>query len=155
MGHWALPDTSSDARMLSNLVAQGIPAGTACEVLYDLIGSDLLFDRLDKIAKKSPATDVAPLVSNAIAEIYFTGTDPREFASEAAIEILRGIADVGSTDQQDAFFSITKIKNEVRALDRFAHWLEIDRADCPDWSVSRDPNGQDFIARNAKGPCSA
>ncbi|NTF23590.1 hypothetical protein G6L37_35035 [Agrobacterium rubi] len=151
MGHWSLPNKASDANILRNVISGGISARDASDILYDILGSDTLFDRLDKAIRKHPDSDVSSLVVNAVAEIYFTGIATDELATTPAGEILRDIVDSRTAGKHDVFFLIAKIQNEVKALDRFAHWLEIDRADRSNWDISRDPNGYDFIARNEAG----
>jgi len=150
MGHWKLPNTVGDAETLRDIIAHGLPAQNASEVLYGVLGSDDLFDRLSKARKMHPSWDVAPLVVNAIAEIYFTGSNPADFASADTVEILRGLVDGHAADHRDIFFRLAKIENADQAMDSFAHWLEIRRQDRAHWDVARDPNGYDFIARNGE-----
>lgn len=151
MGHWKLIDNSSEAEALRDLVSRGIPAEFASEQLYGLIGSDDLYDRLSKARKRHPSSDVSSLVVNAIAETYFTGSDPLRFTPPETVDILRDIVEARKADKRDYFFELAVIRNFSQAIDRFAHWLEIRPQDRSRWVFARDPNGYDFIARNERG----
>ena len=57
-GTWALPDTPDAQQQLQNLLSAplivGADAANATEKLYDLIGDDILFDRLHDLADRDP-----------------------------------------------------------------------------------------------------
>jgi hypothetical protein len=57
-GTWALPDTPETERQLKDLMSKplivGADARNATEQLYDLIGDDILFDRLGDLAERDP-----------------------------------------------------------------------------------------------------
>lgn len=57
-GTWALPDTPETERQLKDLMSKplvvGADATNATEQLYDLIGDDILFDRLGDLADRDP-----------------------------------------------------------------------------------------------------
>ena len=57
-GTWALPDTPDTQQQLQNLLSAplivGADAANATEKLYDLIGDDILFDRLHDLADRDP-----------------------------------------------------------------------------------------------------
>lgn len=151
MGHWKLIDNLSEAEALRDLVSRGIPAEFASEQLYGLIGSDDLYDRLSKARKKHPSSDVSSLVVNAVAEIYFTGSEPERFTSREAVDVLRDIVETRKADRRDYFFVLADIQNFSQAIDRFSHWLEIRPQDKWKWAFARDSNGYDFVARNERG----
>jgi hypothetical protein len=150
MGVWKLPNTVSEAETLKDLVSHDLPAEAASEILYGLLGGDDLFDRLSKARKAHPRWDVSSLVVNAIAEIYFTGSDPHSYASAEVVSVLREIVENRVGDKRDIFYALATIKNADEAFDRFAHWLEIKPQHRSNWEISRDPNGFDFVARNNK-----
>lgn len=152
MGYWKLVGTVEEAETLRDIATRDVPAGNASEILYGVLGCDDLFDRLSKARKQHPAWDVSSLVVNSIAEIYFTGTDPRRIANDEVVEILRDVVDSRKGDhRRDYFHVLAQIGNADEAMDRFAHWLEIRRQDRPNWQISKDQNGYDFIALNGGG----
>lgn len=151
MGHWKLPNTVSEAETLRDIVSRDLSAESASEVLYGLLGSDDLFDRISKARKAYPRWDVGSLVVNAIAEIYFTSDDAHRIASADVVTVLRDIVDSRLGDKRDMFFVLQKIGNADEAKDRFAYWLEIRPQHLSNWEVVRDPNGFDWIARNNVG----
>ena len=57
-GTWALPDTPDTQRQLQDLMSKplvvGADATNATEQLYDLVGDDILFDRLGDLAERDP-----------------------------------------------------------------------------------------------------
>jgi len=57
-GTWALPDTPETERQLKDLMSKplivGADATNATEQLYDLVGDDILFDRLGDLAERDP-----------------------------------------------------------------------------------------------------
>jgi hypothetical protein len=151
MGHWKLPNTVSEAETLRDIVSRDLSAESASEVLYGILGSDDLFDRISKARKAHPRWDVGSLVVNVIAEIYFTGDDAHRIASADVVAILRDIVESRVGDKRDTFYDLAKIRNSDEALDRFSYWLEIRPQHRSNWEVVRDPNGFDFIARNKVG----
>jgi hypothetical protein len=151
MGHWKLPNTVSEAETLRDIVARDLSGESASEVLYGLLGSDDLFDRISKARKAYPRWDVSSLVVNAIAEIYFTGDDAHNIAPAEVVTILRDIVDSRVGDKRDMFYVLEKFHNADEAMDRFAYWLEIRPQHRANWEVARDPNGFDWVVRNQVG----
>ena len=74
-GTWALPDTpESDAKLkelMSKPLVVGPDATNATEQLYDLVGDDILFDRLNDLADRDPNADCweDPEVINRLGEL--------------------------------------------------------------------------------------
>lgn len=52
MGTWSLPQTKPQAERLISLMQKPIPANKAPDVLYDLFGSDALFDVIERTRKQ-------------------------------------------------------------------------------------------------------
>jgi hypothetical protein len=151
MGHWKLPTKVEEAETLRDIASRDLSAESASEVLYGILGSDDLFDRISKARKTHPRWDVSSLVVNAIAEIYFTGDDAHNIASADVVEILRVIVDNRVGDKRDIFYTLATIRNADAAMDRFAHWLEIRPQHRSNWEIAKDPNGFDYITRNTVG----
>lgn len=65
-GVWALPETPRQKQELIDLLSQELPVGAdatnATEQLYDLVGDDLLFDRLQSLAQQDANADARPVV---------------------------------------------------------------------------------------------
>ena len=61
-GTWSAPQTSAQAKRLVTLLRNPMPAGQAEDMLYDLMGDDELFDRIDEIENEDPDTDVRHIV---------------------------------------------------------------------------------------------
>jgi len=74
-GTWALPDTPESDAKLKELMAKplivGADATNATEQLYDLIGDDILFDRLNDLADQDPNANCweNPEVINRLGEL--------------------------------------------------------------------------------------
>jgi hypothetical protein len=60
-GTWALPDSPETLERLKEILSQELPVGVdatnATEVLYDIIGDDVLFDSLGDLASTNPEAD--------------------------------------------------------------------------------------------------
>jgi hypothetical protein len=65
-GTWSLPETPEQKTRLIELLAQELPVGpdatNATEQLYDLLGDDMLFDRLGELANDSADADARPTI---------------------------------------------------------------------------------------------
>jgi len=61
-GTWALPETPEQQQRLQDLMSRelivGPDATNATEQLYDLVGDDILFDRLSELAERDPRANV-------------------------------------------------------------------------------------------------
>ena len=66
-GTWAVPSDDQDYNKLSELLQDELPVGVDAEnataALYDLIGDDVLFDRLLDLAKQNPKADARPIIT--------------------------------------------------------------------------------------------
>jgi len=66
-GTWAVPDAEQEINELADLLSDELPVGVDAEnatsALYDLIGDDVLFDRLLDLAKQNPEADARPLIT--------------------------------------------------------------------------------------------
>lgn len=151
MGIWKLPKTAGEAEQLKDILSQKLRADQAMDVLYGVLGSDDLFDRLSSAKKAHPGWDVRSLVVNAVAEIYFTGQASSEIASPITIDILRDIVDVRYEDNSDIFFAIAKASNSEDAMAHAAWALEIKSKDFDKWTMVRDHQNLDFIALGPAG----
>ncbi len=49
MGTWSQPHTQEKATKLAKLMVKPILKNTACELLYDLVGDDDLFDYIEEL----------------------------------------------------------------------------------------------------------
>jgi hypothetical protein len=67
-GTWAIPNTDDDVDKLIELLSNPLPAGVdgqnATNALYNLIGDDKLFDKIQEIARIDPEQDVGNLVAD-------------------------------------------------------------------------------------------
>lgn len=65
-GTWALPETPEAKDKLYSLLAQELPVGpdaaNATEQLYDILGDDMLFDRLGELADRDANADARPVI---------------------------------------------------------------------------------------------
>jgi hypothetical protein len=74
-GTWALPETPEQQADLKMLMSKPLPVGAdatnATEQLYDLVGDDILFDRLNDLADKDPNANCweDPAVINRLGEL--------------------------------------------------------------------------------------
>jgi hypothetical protein len=61
-GTWALPDTPESQEKLNQLMSTelivGPDATNATELLYDIVGDDVLFDRLHELAEQDPRANI-------------------------------------------------------------------------------------------------
>jgi hypothetical protein len=65
-GTWAIPDTKEKQSALVQLLGQELPVGpdatNATELLYDLLGDDELFDRLEELADQDANADAREII---------------------------------------------------------------------------------------------
>ena len=80
-GTWATPRTSKQARELTKLLKKPLRADDALDKLYNLLGDDELYDDLEDIKRKSPKTDVRPIVAFRLNQLGF-----HQFKEEVEID---------------------------------------------------------------------
>jgi len=72
-GTWAIPDTKEKQTALVTLLSQELPVGAdatnATELLYDLLGDDELFDRLEELAEQDANADAREIILNRLEEL--------------------------------------------------------------------------------------
>ena len=72
-GTWAIPDTKEKQSALTTLLSQELPVGpdanNATELLYDLLGDDELFDRLEELAEQDANADAREIILNRLEEL--------------------------------------------------------------------------------------
>jgi hypothetical protein len=72
-GTWAVPDTPEKRAQLAQLMSAELPVGpdatNATEQLYDLIGDDVLFDRLETLATKDADADARQMIYDRMQEL--------------------------------------------------------------------------------------
>jgi hypothetical protein len=72
-GTWQLPDTPEKQAKLVELMSQDLPVGAdatnATEQLYDLIGDDILFDKLEELAERDANADARQVVYDRLQEL--------------------------------------------------------------------------------------
>lgn len=99
-GTWSLPETPEQKTKLIELLAQELPVGpdatNATEQLYDLIGDDVLFDRLGELATESADADARPVIIARMEELS-SSPDVAEVLSQVQGEM----QDQGVDQDQD------------------------------------------------------
>jgi hypothetical protein len=74
-GTWALPDSKEAQDQLREILAQellvGPDATNAAEQIYELIGDDELFDRLQDLAMQDPDADARPIIQDRLRELGY------------------------------------------------------------------------------------
>lgn len=72
-GTWAMPDTPEAEKKLQDLMSQELPVGpdaiNATEQLYDILGDDELFDRLEELSLTDPDADARPIIQQRAEEL--------------------------------------------------------------------------------------
>ena len=72
-GTWALPDTPGKQQQLITLLSQELPVGpdaaNAQEQLYDLLGDDELFDRLEELSEQDADADARTIILNRLEQM--------------------------------------------------------------------------------------
>jgi len=67
-GSWALPDTEDEVGQLIELLSEPLPVGVdaqnATNALYNLIGDDKLFDRLEALSDVDPEADARDVITS-------------------------------------------------------------------------------------------
>ena len=76
-GSWALPDTPEETKDLDELMANKLEVGdngeNATGALYNIIGDDDLFDKLEDLASaEGPSSDARPTVVNWLRDNSYT-----------------------------------------------------------------------------------
>lgn len=95
MGIWAAPSTIEHTNKLAEIMSSPIPAKTAAEILYNVVGDDTLFDMIVNAVEISPEIDVRSLVAYTLFEYNYLTLEsewskPRE---EGVREIIDNILD--------------------------------------------------------------
>ena len=80
-GTWALPNTSKQAKELTNLLKKPLRADVALDKLYNLIGDDELSDTIEGIKRVDPKTDVRHIVVRRLNKLGF-----KSFSAESVDE---------------------------------------------------------------------
>jgi len=88
-GTWSLPERPEQQARLAEIMADPLPVGpdavNATEQLYDILGDDVLFDRLDELSLEDPDADARPVIQQRMAELGLKlemPTEPAEPISE-------------------------------------------------------------------------
>ena len=87
-GTWSLPETPEQLNRLKELMAKelivGPDATNATEQLYDLVGDDILFDRLSELAERDPRANVwdDTEVMDRLEELGIQMSEPAEPAAQ-------------------------------------------------------------------------
>jgi hypothetical protein len=72
-GTWTIPDTKEKQSALVQLLSQELPVGpdatNATELLYDILGDDELFDRLEELAEQDANADAREIILNRLEEL--------------------------------------------------------------------------------------
>jgi hypothetical protein len=72
-GTWQLPDTPEKQAKLVELMSQDLPVGAdatnATEQLYDLLGDDVLFDKLEELAERDANADARQVIYDRMQEL--------------------------------------------------------------------------------------
>jgi hypothetical protein len=72
-GTWALPDTPSAQQQLQQLLSEPLPVGAdavnATQQLYDILGDDALFDRLEDLAARDAEADARDIIRGRLSEL--------------------------------------------------------------------------------------
>jgi hypothetical protein len=72
-GTWATPDTPEKRATLAQLMSAEFPVGpdatNATEQLYDIMGDDVLFDRLDALSTQDPDADARQIIYDRMQEL--------------------------------------------------------------------------------------
>jgi len=72
-GTWAVPDTKEKQAQLVSLLSQELPVGpdatNATELLYDLLGDDELFDRLEELAEQDANADAREIILSRLEQL--------------------------------------------------------------------------------------
>ena len=125
-GTWAIPRTPEQQKKLEDLMAQELPVGpdavNATEQLYDLVGDDVLFDRLQELAFTDPDADARRIIYDRLQELgidvnvdidnkYDTerepvaDQDPRDDANE---DRSLSVVDVGESKELSNIIRLTR-----------------------------------------------
>jgi hypothetical protein len=72
-GTWAMPETPEQIKRLRELMQTELPVGpdatNATELLYDIVGDDELFDRLEELAEQDPDADARPIIQRRLDQL--------------------------------------------------------------------------------------
>lgn len=151
MGTWSLPKTVDRAEILRDAMSRPIPARTACDVLYHVLGDDNLFDNLEHGSDVDPTADARGIVVSTLNDMFFTGSDPASFASPAAVAVVREIVDGFEASSDDLYLKIASLNDEDAARALFGEVLDLDADALGAWTVGRDGYGLDFLASDPEG----
>ncbi len=92
MGTWALPQTEKQAKDLQKLMETPLPAKTASDQLYHLLGDDDLFDQISSVRKECDRDhDVRNMVKSSLRFFVETKDGAFEPWEQKALEICEEI----------------------------------------------------------------
>lgn len=63
-GTWATPNTSTQKKQLRVLLSKPLPANTAADKIYNLVGDDDLFDFIEELKRENGNQDVRGVVTD-------------------------------------------------------------------------------------------
>lgn len=114
-GTWALPDTPEALEKLQELMSQELPVGpdgtNATEQLYDVVGDDVLFDRLVDLAEVDPDADARPIIQARLAELGMDVEIPNTESVEEALS---------HTEKGQLFNKFANIVKSIKTPEQFA-----------------------------------
>ena len=117
-GTWNLPETPEQLNKLKELMATELVVGpdatNATEVLYDIVGDDILFDRLHELAENDPRANVwnDTEVMNRLRELGIDLPEPTEpVAQEPALD---AAAPVAATEPAPVAPPVAEQLNKIR-----------------------------------------
>ena len=152
MGTSKLPKDESEAGCLIDLCLAPIEAREADDLLASVFLEDSNLSKALLHARRSDGrADVRSLVVNSVASLYFTGMPPESIASAEAASLLRGRVGTWERSEDDIFFALARVRTKQNAEASFAEALDLSQDEVSTWLVARDPNGYDFVARDAGG----
>ena len=82
-GTWAIPETKREVLDLQEMLLNPIKAKDAKNLIYDLVGDDELFDKLDIEKEQNPEADVRPIIISRLKELL----NPKDYNQSMSLEI--------------------------------------------------------------------
>jgi hypothetical protein len=124
-GTWATPDTPEKRATLVQLMSTEFPVGpdatNATEQLYDLIGDDILFERLETLSTQNPDADARQIILDRMQELsedpniraamaeFNTDVDATAEPAEPTQEAVEDPADTAQPEYDEYDDSLAKI----------------------------------------------
>lgn len=145
VGIWKMIKSNEDLLALQRVMKLPIPGWRATELIQPILCDDNLCDHFIAVCALNKEADIRSLVVNRIDQLYFTDIPAEDICHVDIASALRAFVDSFSPAEDDIFFALQTIRNDIEAR-RPVMWLCDDlEGDQQTYTVKRDAIGLDYV----------